>query len=67
MPLAHYRFISEHYFETMGVALRQGRFPTSHDHSRKIALVSESAAAEGLAGRESNRKADPERPQTRMG
>ena len=28
-PLAHFRFVSEHYFETMGVALRQGRFPTS--------------------------------------
>jgi hypothetical protein len=43
-PLAHYRFASEHYFETMGVALRQGRFPASHDRTQRVALVSESAA-----------------------
>ena len=43
-PPAHYRFVSERYFETMGVALRQGRFPTSRDRSHKVALVSESAA-----------------------
>jgi putative ABC transport system permease protein len=43
-PMAHYRFISEHYFETMGVALRQGRFPSLRDRAQKIALVSESAA-----------------------
>jgi putative ABC transport system permease protein len=43
-PLAHYRFVSEHYFESMGVALRAGRFPTSHDRTQKVALVSESAA-----------------------
>jgi predicted permease len=42
--LAHFRFVSEHYFETMGVALRQGRFPTSGDRSHKVAVVSESAA-----------------------
>jgi predicted permease len=43
-PMAHYRFVSEHYFETMGVALWQGRFPTSRDRTRKVALVSESLA-----------------------
>jgi predicted permease len=43
-PMAQYRFVSEHYFETMGVALLQGRFPTSRDRTRKVALVSESAA-----------------------
>ena len=43
-PLAHYRFVSEHYFETMGVALRQGRFPTARDRTHKVAVVSESAA-----------------------
>jgi putative ABC transport system permease protein len=43
-PLAHYRFVSERYLETMGVALRRGRFPTEDDRSRKVALVSESAA-----------------------
>jgi predicted permease len=43
-PPAHYRFVSERYFETMGVALRQGRFLTSRDRSHKVVLVSESAA-----------------------
>jgi putative ABC transport system permease protein len=43
-PPAHFRFVSERYFETMGIALRQGRFPTSGDRSHKVALVSESAA-----------------------
>jgi predicted permease len=43
-PPADFRFISERYFETMGIALRQGRFPTSRDRSHKVALVSESAA-----------------------
>jgi predicted permease len=43
-PLAHFRFVSEHYFETMGIALRQGRFPTSRDRRQKVALVSEGAA-----------------------
>jgi putative ABC transport system permease protein len=43
-PLAHYRFVSEHYFECMGVPLRAGRFPTSQDRTRKVALLSESAA-----------------------
>src|SRR6266550_1524631 len=43
-PMADYRFVSEHYFETLGIGLRQGRFPTSLDYTRKVALVSESAA-----------------------
>lgn len=43
-PMAQYRFVSEDYFQTMGVGLRQGRFPTSHDRGRKVALISESAA-----------------------
>jgi putative ABC transport system permease protein len=42
--MASYRFISEHYFETMGIALQQGRFPTAHDRSHKVAVISESAA-----------------------
>ena len=49
-PSADFRFISEHYFETMGVALRQGRFPTAGDRSHKVALVSESAAREVWPG-----------------
>lgn len=43
-PPADYRFISERYFETMGVALQQGRFPTARDRSHRVVLVSESAA-----------------------
>jgi predicted permease len=49
-PPAHFRFISERYFETMGVALRQGRFPTTSDRSHMVALVSESAAREVWPG-----------------
>jgi predicted permease len=43
-PLAHFRFVSERYFETMGVALRQGRFPAESDRSHKVAVISENAA-----------------------
>lgn len=43
-PMADYRFVSEHYFETMGIQLKQGRFPTSRDRTRKVALISENAA-----------------------
>ena len=60
-PLAHYRFVSEHYFETMGVALRQGRFPTSRDRTHKVAVISESAARRVWPGENPSRKADQER------
>lgn len=43
-PIAHFRFVSERYLESMGVAIRNGRFPDSHDRSRKVAVVSENAA-----------------------
>ena len=43
-PLAHFRFVGGRYFETMGVALRRGRFPAETDRSHKVAVVSESAA-----------------------
>lgn len=43
-PPAPFRFVSEHYFETMGIALRQGWFPTSRDRSHKVAVISEKAA-----------------------
>jgi len=43
-PAADFRFVSEHYFETMGIALLQGRFLNAHDRSLKTVLVSESAA-----------------------
>jgi putative ABC transport system permease protein len=49
-PPAYFRFISERYFETMGVALRQGRFPTTGDRFHKVALVSESAARQVWPG-----------------
>jgi predicted permease len=49
-PLANFRFISEHYFQTMEIALRRGRFLTSHDHSHKVVLVSESAARQVWPG-----------------
>jgi putative ABC transport system permease protein len=42
--MADYRFVSEHYFTTMGVALKQGRFPDPRDRKHKVALISESAA-----------------------
>jgi predicted permease len=43
-PLAHFRFVGGRYFETMGVALRRGRFPAETDRSHKVVVVSESAA-----------------------
>ena len=49
-PMAHYRFVSEHYFETMGVALLQGRFPTSQDRALMVAVLSESAARKAWPG-----------------
>jgi putative ABC transport system permease protein len=49
-PLAHFQSISSRYFETMGVALRRGRFPVESDRSRKVALISESAARQVWPG-----------------
>ena len=49
-PIANFRFISEHYFETMGIALLRGRLPTATDRSRKVAIVSESAARKAWPG-----------------
>ena len=49
-PLAHFRFISPRYFQTMQIALRDGRFPTEGDRSQKIAMVSESAARKAWPG-----------------
>jgi putative ABC transport system permease protein len=43
-PMAQYRFVSEDYFQTMEIALRRGRFPSSRDRGRKVAVISESAA-----------------------
>ncbi len=44
LPLAHFSFVSERYFETMGVALRAGRFPAPADRTRKVAVISENAS-----------------------
>jgi putative ABC transport system permease protein len=43
-PMAQYRFVSEDYFQTMGIALLEGRFPDSRDRGQKVAVISESAA-----------------------
>ena len=65
--LAHYRFISSRYFEVMGIALRRGRFPAEGDRSRKVALVSESAArkvwpGEDAIGKRIKKNDDPKTP-----
>jgi putative ABC transport system permease protein len=51
-PTASFRFVSEHYFETMGIALLRGRFPTARDRSLRVALVSESAARKVWPGQD---------------
>lgn len=43
-PTANFRFVSSHYFEAMGIALRTGRAPTEADRSHKVAVISESVA-----------------------
>ncbi|HJZ97322.1 MAG TPA: FtsX-like permease family protein, partial [Candidatus Solibacter sp.] len=49
-PMSNYCFISERYFETMGIALRQGRYPAVRDRTHHIALVSETAARKAWPG-----------------
>src|SRR5688572_28477552 len=66
-PLAHFRFVSSRYFEVMGIGLRQGRYPTEADRSRKVALVSESAArrvwpGEHAVGKRIKKNDDPKTP-----
>jgi hypothetical protein len=39
-----FTWVSPSYFETMGIALRRGRFPSEDDHAHKIAIVSEGTA-----------------------
>jgi putative ABC transport system permease protein len=43
-PGASFRFVSEDYFKTMEIALRQGRALSARDRALKTALISESAA-----------------------
>lgn len=49
-PVADFRFASEGYFRTMGVALREGRFIEATDRSRPVVVVSESAAGAAWPG-----------------
>jgi putative ABC transport system permease protein len=43
-PLANYRLVSPGYFQSMGIALRQGRLIEPVDHDRHVAVISESVA-----------------------
>jgi putative ABC transport system permease protein len=63
-PTANFRFISSHYFEAMGIALRAGRAPTEADRSHKVAVISESVARkawpnEDALGKRIKRTDDP--------
>ena len=44
LPVANIRFVGAAYFDAMGIALRQGRAFTELDRSRKVSVISESAA-----------------------
>lgn len=43
-PLASFRFVNPSFFETLGVALREGRVFSESDRDRPVAMVSVSAA-----------------------
>jgi predicted permease len=49
-PLAHFRFVSPRYFETMGIGVREGRVMSDDDRGRPVAVVSASAAARAWPG-----------------
>jgi predicted permease len=51
-PIAHFRFLSERYFETMGIALKRGRYPVAQDreNDRRVAVISESSAQRAWPG-----------------
>jgi hypothetical protein len=63
-PLAHFRFISPHYFGVMGIALRRGKIPAEGDRSRQVAVISESVAqkvwpGEDAVGKRIRKNDDP--------
>jgi predicted permease len=43
-PIANYRFVSQGYFEAMGIPLRAGRAIQESDRNRDVAVVSQSLA-----------------------
>jgi putative ABC transport system permease protein len=43
-PIANYRLVSPGYFQSMGIALRQGRLIEQVDRDRHVAVISESVA-----------------------
>jgi putative ABC transport system permease protein len=43
-PIANYRLVSPGYFQSMGIALRQGRLIEPVDRDRHVAVISESVA-----------------------
>jgi putative ABC transport system permease protein len=43
-PIANYRYMSPGYFQSMGIALRQGRLIEQVDRDRHVAVISESIA-----------------------
>jgi len=42
--IANYRYVSSEYFQSMGIALRQGRLIEPADRDRHVAVISESVA-----------------------
>ncbi|MGO8734778.1 MAG: ADOP family duplicated permease [Terriglobia bacterium] len=43
-PIANYRLVTPGYFQSMGIALRQGRLIEQADRDRHVAVISESVA-----------------------
>jgi predicted permease len=50
-PIANYRFVTPGYFETMGIALRAGRFLADTDRQTLPVLISENTAQRVFAGK----------------
>jgi predicted permease len=66
-PLAHFRFISPHYFDVMGIALRRGSIAAEGDRARKVAVISESVAqkvwpGEDAIGKRIRKNDEPKTP-----
>ena len=43
-PFAEFRFVSENYFDAMGISIIRGRVPNQSDRSHKVAVISSSGA-----------------------